>query len=32
MRRSEFSNILRSEGFEALVDAIKQKTAARLTP
>ena len=32
MRRSEFSNILLSEGFEALVDAIKQKTAARLTP
>lgn len=32
MRRSEFSNILRSEGFEALVVAIRKKTAARLTP
>jgi phospholipid transport system substrate-binding protein len=31
MRRSEFSSILRNQGFDALIDAIQQKTADKST-
>jgi len=32
MRRSEFSSILRNDGFDGLIEAIEQKTAARSSP